>query len=431
MSGYQESELDFSISLTGGLYVPKFYGQAYTGISTSIVSYTMNSANFFGAYRVEDYGGFAIIQNFAGTLTVLYKDTVSGGSQQWTIGTYSGLVAYPGIVSIEVLPSAVARRKEMKIVYATTSSTATTINVLTGITSSASGSQSLTTSPTQYILPKGNATALGANKLINYKGSTFQYLSTTYTWDISIYNIAVGYQDGTIQLYGLASDSINSAINELSIISSWNPDSSKITVLSSLIDWSFPNTNYLFAGTNNGNLYVYAGDGDPLVTYTQKTLTPTESLQLLGTLAIPSAYGYAIDVQNYIGGMVIVSTSNNYILVVRISSMTIVNYIVVPGAIKSLVASTLKDVATIETTDRMIVQTTAQDPAAPSNNKLYAYLFPSTKNVEIGLNYGNLAGAFQSLTGNGSYASTPFTSIFNASTNETFTLILDSSKPQG
>ena len=434
MSGYTESELDFSISLTSGLFVPTFYGQTFTGLTTTPVSFTMNSADFFGSYAVNDYGGFAVIRGGTGTITVLYKDTVSGGSQQWTIGNYSNLVGYPGVLSTANPgrdEGSTNREKNMRVVFLTTSGSATAVNVLNGVTSSVYGPQTLATSPLQYILPKANATTLAANKINNYRASSFQYLGITYPWIKSDYNILIGYQDGSVELYGEVTNTVNAVNGGLQLISTWSPDGSKITSASSLIDWSFPNKSFIYVGTQNGNLFAYDGNGDYVQSNVQKTLSSTESPTLLGTLAIPSAYGYALDVQNYTGGLVLVSTSNNYVLVVQISTMTIVSYVVIPGAIKSIIGNVLQDVSTIETNNRMIVQATAQDPADLNNNRAYAYLFPATRNVEMGLSFANQAGAFQSLTTDGSFAGTPFTSVYNASTSDTFTLIIDSSKPTG
>ena len=443
ISGYQYSELSSSISLSNGLYVPKLYGTTFAGIASAPVSYTLSSPSFFGAYTVDDYGGFAAISDKSGLLTVLYVDTYTGNTQKWSIGHYPNLVYKPVVITIldsgrdstlgpgEFGPT--NRDKTVKIVYATTSGSGTTINVLAGVTASSYGTQTLNVNPVQYIVTRANATVCGNNRLNHYRGSIFEYYGTIYTWIKSEYNFVIGYQDGSVELYGDAYNTIAAVGGGINIISTWNPDGSAITAADSVIDWSFPNTVTLFVGTANGNVYAYAGDGDPLSTNIQVELSITQSPQLMGTLNIPSGYGYATGFQNYIGGMIIVSTSNNYILIVRISTMTIVSYLVVPGAIKSITATMIpENIVSTQIQNTMVISVTAEDPLAPPNSLgTYAYYIPATRNVEMGLGYANPAGSYQSLTLDGSVASTPYSTVFNASTSDTFTLILDSSKPTG
>ena len=49
----------------------------------------------------------------------------------------------------------------------------------------------------------------------------------------------------------------------------------------------------------------------------------------------------------------------------------------------------------------------------------------------MGLDYANIAGAYQTITDDGTVIGAPTTSIVDISTNDTFTIIVDSTKPNG
>ena len=60
-----------------------------------------------------------------------------------------------------------------------------------------------------------------------------------------------------------------------------------------------------------------------------------------------------------------------------------------------------------------------------------AYYLAPTANYEMGLNYLNNSGAVQLLTYTGSQTGFGMTNIVNVSTNDTSTLLIDSSRPNG
>jgi hypothetical protein len=59
----------------------------------------------------------------------------------------------------------------------------------------------------------------------------------------------------------------------------------------------------------------------------------------------------------------------------------------------------------------------------------YEYYATAIQNYEMSLDYANIAGAYQTVTIDGTVVGAPMTSIVDISTNDTFTIIVDSSNP--
>ena len=105
--------------------------------------------------------------------------------------------------------------------------------------------------------------------------------------------------------------------------------------------------------------------------------------------------------------------------------LQIVSSVLVPAAITSITYGSL--FATNGFPNAVFVSTVT--------GQSYAYYLNLINNYEIGLNYPNIGANYQLMTYDGTQSATGsgvgVTSIFNASTNDTFTIILDSSRPLG
>jgi hypothetical protein len=139
---------------------------------------------------------------------------------------------------------------------------------------------------------------------------------------------------------------------------------------------------------------------------------------------LSSQYGYVILIEGQPNGQILVGTSNNYFLIMNPYSLSIIAYALIPtGPITSFAFDYLP-IWVNHTLNNIYYVTT--------KSKCYAYYyFPSNNNYEIGLNYFNASGGFQLLTYDGNSTGMAMTGIFNASTNFTMTLILDSNRPSG
>ena len=389
-----------------------------------------------GANDLLFFGGFGAVILATGYFNLYYYDTETSQNQEWL---YPNNGFPGGVVDLTMCRSnivgAVVNQRFINIFFITPgTSTGTNLYYITGTTASSAGNQSIS-GITQSELTRSNATCVEASFVSNYKDVSFSYLGVVYPWDQSTSNVVLGFQDGTIELFGLP-NSISTGVNvtgNLTTISSWSPDGSAIKCLKSVQDWSFPNPDYLFAATQNGNLYCYAADGDSTQTLIQTTLSISQSMPLLNVLNIPSIFGYVNYIQMYIAGYIIAATSNNYVLVINIAKLTIDSYILVPGTITSLSATTNPTnlITQPPANTPVICVTTYTDFGNLPGEGTFYYYIDLTPSYQMGLNYANMAGSYQLLSSDGTQSGPVIPGVYNGSAGDTFTVIVDSTKPAG
>ena len=429
-SGLENSELySYVPSIIGqvdGLYTYRVFGNDFVGTTLQPLNFSLQPRNFIGAYTIDSFGGFAASVDTGNYLNVFYHDTENEVSESWIQAAQ-----LPGFVDMTVAQADVTQvDPRAKRIYVTTlqgSATNTTISIYIGNVINETQSQNFNTSPVQVFVARGNPTKIASAYINHYRGEYFTHNGGTYDWVKSDVNIAVGYQDGTIELYGNAT--YYTVDGGIVLISSWSPNGNPITALDSICDWQFPNLKYLFAGTSNGQIYCYQGDGDPLDTYIQSQLSIAQSPVLLNTLTLPAFFGYAKDIQNFIAGVVMASTSTNKLVFIRIQDLSIIGYISVPGVITSITSTVNSENAQLPVsllTDTPVACVTALAGGVVTP---YEYYATAIQNYEMSLDYANIAGAYQTVTIDGTVVGAPMTSIVDISTNDTFTIIVDSSNP--
>jgi hypothetical protein len=112
-------------------------------------------------------------------------------------------------------------------------------------------------------------------------------------------------------------------------------------------------------------------------------------------------------------------------------TLDIIAYALVPGTITSLkwatYASFFTGISTTEAAQNFIFVSTCElSGGLPSNPRAYAYTLQTPANYEMGLNYYNASGELQEMTIDGAQIGSAVTGIIHASTNDTFTVIVDS-----
>lgn len=421
----QQPNLPYGLSL---------FGQVFPIGFSLPTKYIVQPPKYYGTTLINDNGGFGM--SITGiNIEIFYYDLISGGSEQWNLDSYvvymtSSIFGDIGMKQLDT-EGRDSREFNTQFYYSVNDpiSSTTAVNILTGITSSSYSEQSIDFNPTSIYISKPNSTKLDAFYIKNYRGSTFNVDEITYDWKYSDYCFAIGFEDGTVQLYGNAySDDVEGGIN---LISSWNPDGSAITCLKSVNDITHPNESYLFVGTESGYLYCYEANGDKFNTYNQTILESTQSPNLINESYFErfrgwDIYGYATDVQIYAAGTIIVSTSENYVLILNINDFTVLNTVLYPGTLNSITATLLPaNVISQPNTGSMSLFASLVGGSTFNNYNA------NRQDYEIGLNYENLGGEYQTITIDGSVNGTASTSIVNSSTSDTFTLILDSSRPTG
>jgi len=410
----------------GNVYIYKLFGYDFTGSSAYPRNYALQPFQYIGAYTVNNFGGFAASFDSSNYLNVFYHDTQDGYTQSWLqAANISGFVDLT-VTQADIVQTD-PRAKRVYIVILSTTSTNTTISIYICNVATETSLQNFNPNPVQVFVSRANATNIAAAYMNHYRGEYFTKNGITYSWIKSDTNIVVGYQDGTIELYGNALH--YSVDGGIVLISSWIPNGYSITALDTICDWQFPNLKYLFVATSNGQVYCYNADGDPLLTYIQTQLSINQSPLLLGTLTLPASFGYVRSVQNFFAGVVMASTSTNNVVFIRIQDLKIIGYISVPGYITSI-TSTInpENISNTLPTDTPVLCVTV---GAGLVTRAYEYYSSAIQNYEMGLDYANIAGAYQTLTLDSTVIGTPITSLVDISTNDTFTIIVDSSKPNG
>ncbi len=401
------------------------FGNTFTGTPYKPVKFVAQPSPCIGAYEVDSIGGFALLYDSNEILTAFYYDTTYDIADSWSLGLFNNTVDI-SIAFADVILSSPRAKQVYLLCLQTSASSGSTVNLFAGKANDGSP-QSLNTNPIVVYTSRSNATAIAAAFLNHYRSASFTFESVTYDWVKCDVNFVVGYQDGTIELYGNA---FNSGIDGgILLISSWSPNGSKITDLTTIQDQQFPNQSYLFASTENGYIYSYAGDGDPLDTGYQTILTSSQSPTLLNTLQIDSIFGYIVLVQQFFPGIIMASTSNNYVLLIQIQNLQIISYVKVSTSSSDVINSITSTINPENATSPDLPsQTPVISITADSDltNSVYAYYAPATKSYQIGADYANTAGAFQSVTNDGTVVGMPSSSIVDISTNDTFTIIVDS-----
>jgi hypothetical protein len=130
-------------------------------------------------------------------------------------------------------------------------------------------------------------------------------------------------------------------------------------------------------------------------------------------------------IEDYDGKLIIAATSTNYLLVIDIADLRTKAYIKVPDPITSIMWGSNSNISFPPSGVSNYIYVTT------SGGSNFVYYFRNVRNYEIGLNYANDDGSVQLLTYDGSSTGLGMTNIFHASTNDTMTLVLDSSRPSG
>ena len=429
-TGLENSELYSHVfklaTPSGDQYVYRLFGYDFYTNSSAPLNFALQPFPYLGAYTVTDFGGFAASVDSTNYLNVFYHDVEDELTESWQQAAFIPSFVDLTVAQADIIQTDI-RAKRVYIIILQTQSTGTTISIYVCNVANQTAIQNFNPNPVQVFVSRLNATKIAAAYINHYRGEYFTKNGVTYPWIKSDTNIAVGYNDGTIELYGNAL--YYSVDGGIVLISSWIPNGYAITALDTICDWQFPNLKYLFAGTSNGQIYCYNADGDPLLTFIQTQLSINQSPNLLNILTLPLSFGYITSVQNFFSGVVMASTSANTIIFIRIQDLKVIGYIGVPGAITSF-TSTInpENISNTLPTDTPVVSVTVNNG---SYVRSYDYYQSAIQNYEMGLDYANIAGAYQTITDDGTVLGAPTTSIVDISTNDTFTIIVDSTKPNG
>jgi len=178
---------------------------------------------------------------------------------------------------------------------------------------------------------------------------------------------------------------------------------------SSLIVTAVSGTVYRFEGTNASNTALT----NPFVIFTSvsiRSVTPSQ--------------GYVNFLSNSgINSVFFATTSDNYLVALDSALLTVYGYIKVPISGSNTIVSVTWQSSSLSVSGIVAVTDSA------GNN--FVFQIPSNANYEMGLNYFNSAGSYQLLTYDGSQAGLGMTSIVYAKTSDTFSVVIDSSKPFG
>jgi hypothetical protein len=242
-------------------------------------------------------------------------------------------------------------------------------------------------------------------------------------------NFVVGFNDGLVALYGYKYDT-----GIVEIITSWSVGS-PISCLRSMTPQGSPGTaRALFVAAQDGSLRsynAYGYTGQQPVWFT--SLNPGQTLRIIASTNIiaqnNAQFGYITMIEDYNGPSIIAATSGNYVLIINIEDLRVIAFTKVPATITSIMRGSGYNINNPVSGVLDYIYVTTASGSNPGNT--FVYYAVSTKNYEIGLNYANISGEPQLLTYNGNAQGLGMTNLFNASTNDTMTLILDSGRPRG
>ena len=392
--------------------------------------YVAQPVQYFGPNTSSYSGGFIALFNST-NLLAYYYDLVSGWQGSWVYGAADDC---DGLADISIgVSNGVSTSLNPKLQWVFIHgiknayngvTTTVSVNSLLGITTTASSPLSLNAQTQTSFTRTSYATKIDNTHLKNYIGFAYTYSAVTYQWQTTSRNYALGYQNGLMEIYGdgwrfgVGSTIVGSTIDP-AFIGSWTVDS-EVSCLKSIMETSGSNNVYLITATTGRYVYSYDGDGggDANVNYSQSTALP----RLIASTQLDLTYGYITLINSYVSGSFIAATSNNYLIIVSNSDLRLISSILVPSRITSLLWS--QNSTSTENHPNSIFVTT-------SSGSVYSYYVDPEANYEIGLNYVNAAGNYQVLTYNGIQSGLAVTSCFESSTSDTFSIILDSSRPNG
>ena len=416
-----------SSSSSGGLPVEVYnyvlFGSEFAGDLAIPQAFSLQPLQFLGAYTISNFGGFAASFDSSNFLKVFYNDTVLNIQQSWSpinLSDFKDLT----LTQADII-QAEPRAKRIYIITLQSNSSGSTMSIYICNAGTETTNPSFDSNPVQIFISKANATKIASAYINHYRGLYFTKNGVTYDWIKSDTNFVVGFQDGTVQLYGNALN--YNTDGGIVLISSWVPNGYSITAADTICDWQYPNNKYLFIATSQSRLFCYNANGDPLLTYVQTQLGINESPKLLNSTSFNITWGDITNIQNFVAGIVMAPTTANLILFIRIQDLQIVGYIYVPGTITSI-TSTInpENVSNALPTDTPVVAVTVNNG---TTTRVYEYFVSAISSYEMGLTYANLSGAYQTITTDGTVVGAPSTTIVDISTNDTFTIIVDSLKP--
>lgn len=398
-----------------------------SNILQSATKYSVQPALYVGAAITNYYGGFAVLQSGPTGFYTLYRDSDSN-----TIGIVNRSTADSVLdVSISAPYNVdsfnIGIQSTLMAVLRRVGQVNYRLNTIVGISSGTSlpnftysgrGSVNITS-----LFPT-SPNLIEVGYMAGYKRSTYFNGSIDVNWNSVLYNIIVANDAGRLTFYG----NIDNTNNITKVFSFTYSFGNTITLLKTVMNRVSPNTTYLYVCSVNGLFTVYPANGnnsDSIKPIKQITLSPT--------------YGYAKFVEVYSANIIAVITQNsttgvNWLLLCDMVTLDVLAASLMPGNVTSLNASTA---TTGDTTSSNAVRpgtpviTTTVSTLTSVQRVNYAYYVPADANFEMGLNYRNISGTIQSLTRDGNITGIAYTGINNASVSNTFTVILDTNKPNG
>jgi alpha-tubulin suppressor-like RCC1 family protein len=430
-------ETNFQISTTD---INVFGNSFLISDSNLITKYAVQPRTYSGSNLINNYDGFAVAIKPTQTDIYYYQSDLPA-INNWTYNSSNGLDGIMGIsIGVDQWQSGLcitsSGADQVVNIFAFKSTyngltTTVSLSHLIGITSYVCHESEINSLNTYNFIRSHTPVAIDATYLKNYIGLAYTDSSITYQWQTSSYNVAIGYDNGEVELYGNAYEYgygyANTGTSKVPVfIGSWNVGG-YISCMKSIQEKIGSNKVFLFIATKSNLIWSYNGNGGGITTgavseryFTQSTSFPA----FIGYAFIPSAYGYITLINDFYTGSFIAATSNNYLLIANNTfghavTLSVSGAILVPGTITSILFT--EQASTSNPSGSPVIFVTTAD------GTVYSYRVTGTPNYEIGLNYLNQSGSAQLMTYNGMQTGLGVTNIFAASTSDTFTLILDSS----
>ena len=274
-----------------------------------------------------------------------------------------------------------------------------------------------------------NVTTADGTYIRNYIGVNYSPpTGGSFAWLTSTYNLVVGYDTGQISLFGNAATYTGGTSSDPTFISSWIiPSAASVLCTKSIMESSGANKIYLFVTDSSGNIYAYNGDGSTIIPGTaQYSLGSSSSIPLISSKNYSALYGNITLIESFLPGTIIAATSSNYILVLNNATLAVIASYSMSQTITSITYSNKPQVT--YNNGVIVVVASVIYVSTNSGNNIALYLL---SNFEIGLNFANISGNYQLLTSDGTLSGVGMTNIFNSATSDTFSVVLDSSRPNG
>jgi alpha-tubulin suppressor-like RCC1 family protein len=179
----------------------------------------------------------------------------------------------------------------------------------------------------------------------------------------------------------------------------------------------------LIVATQNGT--VYRWEGTNARNLANNSVFATAPTQINLSDVVGSSVGYAIVLGYYPPdtNIFLVGTSANYLIAVNSVTLAIYGSVLVPITGTNKITSITWQTNNLSPNGLFVVTDSA------GNN--YLYKVPINFNFEIGLNYSNSTGNYQLLTYDGTQTGIGMTNISYSSTSDTFSVVIDTSRPNG